>query len=110
MSTYIMLLTLTPEGRRNMVEDPDALLSAEREIDIPGTGLMGLYAVLGDHDFVGILAAPDNEHAARFSLELGVRAGVQIATLPAIPIGRFEESIASGQAVAEVPMSATPGD
>ncbi len=49
-----------------------------------------LYGVLGDYDFVTILEAPDNEAAARFSLELGAESGAHIQTLPAVPIGSFE--------------------
>ena len=52
---------------------------------------MGLYGVLGEYDFVTLIEAPDNEAAARFSLEFGVRVGVHVPTLPAIPIGRCVE-------------------
>ena len=90
MATYIMLLTLTPEGREKMLQDTESVLRAQRSITIPDVQVLGLYGVLGDYDFVGILDAPDNETVARFSLELGVRAGVHVATMPAIPIGRFE--------------------
>ena len=38
-------------------------------------------------------ASPDNDDAARFSMELGVRAGVLVNTLPAIPIGRLEGAL-----------------
>ncbi len=93
MPTYITLLTLTPRGRRKLMENPDSLLAAEQAIDIPDTRIMGLYAVLGEYDFVSILSAPDNESAARFSMEIGVSAGVEVVTLPAIPIGRLEEAL-----------------
>ncbi len=51
-----------------------------------------MYAVLGAYDFVGLVEAPDNDSVARYSLELGVLAGVTIMTLPAIPIARMEGS------------------
>lgn len=56
-----------------------------------GAEILGLYAVLGSIDFVAILEAQDNATAARFTLELGVRAGLQTTTMPAIPIGRLED-------------------
>ena len=93
MASYILLLTITPEGRDNMLADPDNLMSAMQDIDIADTSVLGSYAVLGAYDFVTILRAPDNDAAARFSMELGVRAGVLVNTLPAIPIGRFEETL-----------------
>ena len=73
-----------------MLEDPDSVLNAANEIRIPDVQTLGLYAVLGEQDFVSIIDAPDNEAAARFSIELGARAGVSVATMPAIPISRLE--------------------
>lgn len=92
MSTYVLLMSLTTEGRQRMLENPDLVLTAQAEIEIPQTQMLGLYAVLGEYDFMGIVQAPDNESAARFSMALGVSAGVHIRTLPAIPIGRLEQA------------------
>ena len=91
MSTYILLLTLDADGREQMFENPESLLLAVSEISIPEVQSLGIYAVLGGHDFVMILEAVDNESAARFSIELGARAGAHISTLPAIPIGLLEQ-------------------
>ena len=93
MASYILLLNLTPEGRDKMLADPDTFMTAMQDIDITGTTVLGSYAVLGAYDFVTILRAPDNDAAARFSMEIGVRAGVLVNTLPAIPIGRLEEAL-----------------
>ncbi len=90
MATYILLLTFTPEGRERMLHDPDGVQNAVDMIAIPRCDTLGLYAVLGEYDFVNILSAPDNESAARFSVELGVHAGVHVTTLPAIPVGRLD--------------------
>jgi uncharacterized protein with GYD domain len=91
MSTYIMLITLTPEGRQAAREEADYLLALEDKIAAPGVNMMGLYAVLGRYDYVTIVEAPDNEAVARFSLDLGVEAGVHIETLPVIPASRLDE-------------------
>lgn len=90
MPTYILLLTLTPEGRSMMLEDPESLIRAEAACAVDDLQFLGLYGVLGDYDFVSIVEAEDNESAARFSLELGVRCGAHIETLPAVPVARFE--------------------
>ena len=90
MSTYVLLLTLTPEGQAMALADPKHLLRAEEEVKVPGVVALGIYAVLGEYDFVTIVEAENNELVARFSIELGVKAGVHIATLPAIPISRLE--------------------
>ncbi len=96
MTTYIVLLTLTQEGREKMVDDPQSVSRAENAVSIPGVQMLGLYGVLGDCDFVGIVEAPDNESVARFSIELGARAGVHVTTMPAIPIGRLEYASPGG--------------
>ncbi len=90
MSTYIQLLTLTPEGRAKTLEDPTSVLRAHDSIHMPGVQELGLYGVLGNYDFVNIVEADDNDVIARFSLELGVKAEAHVITLPAIPIGRLE--------------------
>ena len=91
MPTYILLLTLTPEGREKMMDDPQSLVRAHSLVSEPEIQTLGLYGVLGDYDFVSLLEAPDNECVARFSVELGVRAGAHVATMPAIPISRLTD-------------------
>ena len=94
MATYILLMKLTQKGRRKMIGDPESMLASAHSINVSDTGVLGLYAVLGEYDFVGIVSAPGNEEVAQFSLRLGVSAGAHITTLPAIPIGRLGESAA----------------
>jgi uncharacterized protein with GYD domain len=109
METYILLLTLTPEGRKLMLEDAESLQRAEDSVDIDGVTCFAIYGVLGEYDFVTILEAPGNDEAAEFSLELGVRAGAHVTTLPAVPMARFEE-LNRRHRVAEPEAAAPPGD
>ncbi|MCH8940654.1 MAG: GYD domain-containing protein [Chloroflexi bacterium] len=90
MASYILLLTLAPEGREKMLRNPGSVHEAQDAIKVPGAYVLGQYGVLGDYDFVYIVEAPDNDAAARFSLELGVYAGVHVVTMPAIPLARLE--------------------
>jgi uncharacterized protein with GYD domain len=91
MATYILLMNLTPEGQLKALQDPDYLLLAEAEISVAGVQTLGVYAVLGPYDFVTLVEAPSNEVVARFSIELGVKAGVHITTLPVVPASRLED-------------------
>jgi len=91
-----------------MIQDPDCVQRAVEVIDIPDTESLGLYAVLGEYDWVNILNAPNNETAARFSVELGVMAGVHVTTMPAIPVARLEESLNQESAWRENPKSEPP--
>ena len=93
---YILLMTLrrrrqeAAEGRERMAADPERVLRAGSEVRTADTHMLGLYGVLGNYDFVAIIESSDNAGIARFSLDMGVAAGVHITTLPAIPIARFE--------------------
>ena len=89
MATYIMLSTLTDEGRKTLKERPDRLQEVNREIEAMGARVTQQYAVLGGYDFINILEAPDNETMARISVELGARGTVTLTTLPALPIDAF---------------------
>ncbi|MGH7934078.1 MAG: GYD domain-containing protein [Candidatus Binataceae bacterium] len=86
MPTYILLSTLTPEGRQTLHKDPDRLEQVNREIADFGCSLVSQYAVLGQCDFVTIIEAADNETVAHLSVDLGSRGTVNIVTLPAIPV------------------------
>lgn len=93
MAHYVQLLTLTPEGRRKLLEDPECILQAANAVRQEGVSILGMYAVLGSFDFVSIIEAPDNGAVARYSIEFGVRADVHITTLPAVPVGLLEGAV-----------------
>ena len=107
MASYILLLTLTPEGREKMMRDPSSVREAQDAIKVPESYVLGQYGVLGDYDFIYIVEAPDNDAAARFSLELGVIAGVHVVTMPAIPLSRLSrpENSAKDKDVAQADLT-----
>ena len=89
MPTYILLSTLTAEGRKTIKEKPARIKEVSKEIEDFGARVLSQYAVLGPFDFVNIVEAPDNETIIRVSVELGSRGTVQILSMPAIPIDKF---------------------
>jgi len=86
---YILLSTLTAEGRRTIKERPSRIKEVNREIEAFGAKVISQYAVLGPYDFVNVVEAPDNETITRVSVELGSRGTVEIMSMPAIPIDKF---------------------
>ena len=86
MPTYVLLSTLTTEGRQTMHAHPERLAEVNREIEKLGCRILSQHAVLGSYDFVTIVHAPDNETAAHLSVDLGSRGTVNITTLAAIEI------------------------
>jgi uncharacterized protein with GYD domain len=93
MSIYVLLSTLTDEGRKTVKERPERIKEVNREIEALGVKVLSQYVVLGPYDFVNIVEAADNKTIARMSLELGSRGTVQIMSLAAIPIDEFIESV-----------------
>ncbi|MBM3948044.1 MAG: GYD domain-containing protein [SAR202 cluster bacterium] len=89
MPAYIQLLRLSTEGRGRALQDPDFLFRTQAAIEVPGIEVLGIYGVLGEYDFVNIVEGPDNYTVARYSMEMAVKVGAHITTLPAIPIARL---------------------
>ena len=86
---YIMLSTLTDEGRKTLKMRPERIKEVNKELDEMGVKVLSQYAVLGPYDFVNIVEAPSNEAISRVAIELGSRGTVKIMTLAAIPIDDF---------------------
>jgi uncharacterized protein with GYD domain len=97
MPRYILLSTLTVEGRQTLHQRPERLSEVNQEIENMGAKVIAQYAVLGPYDFVTVVEAPDNETIAHVSVDLGSRGTVQIMTLPAIPLDRFQETLKGPQ-------------
>lgn len=89
MATYVLLTTLTPEGRQTLHKNPDRLVEVNKEVEQFGCKVVAQYAVLGSYDFVSVIEAPDNETAAHLSVDLGSRGTVNIMTLPAMQVSDF---------------------
>lgn len=93
MASYIILSTLTDEGRKTIKEKPNRILEVNKELEKMGVKVKQQFAVLGPYDFVNIVEAPDNETVMRMSVELGARGSVQLLTLAAIPVEEFIKKI-----------------
>ena len=93
MATYIMLSTLTDEGRKTLKERPERLQEVNKEVETMGARVTAQFATMGGYDFVNIIEAPTNEVMARLAVELGSRGTIQITTLPAIGVSDFVEML-----------------
>jgi uncharacterized protein with GYD domain len=93
MATYVLLSTLTDQGRKTIKARPSRIKQVNKEIEAMGAKVIAQYAVLGPYDFVNVLEAKDNKTIAKISVELGSRGSVQFLSMPAIPIDEFIASI-----------------
>ena len=84
MSVYLMLTSLTDEGRKATDEDPESLREINKEVEYMGVKILAQYALLGQYDFVNILEAPSNEAMAKLAIRLSAKGTTQTLTLAAI--------------------------
>jgi uncharacterized protein with GYD domain len=93
MPYYVILSTLTDEGRRTIKEKPRRIIEVNKEIEAMGVKVHKQYALLGSYDFLNIVEAKNNEAVMKMSVEIGARGSVQMMTLPAVPVEEFIKKI-----------------
>ncbi|MFH0913878.1 MAG: GYD domain-containing protein [Chloroflexota bacterium] len=93
MPIYVMLTTLTDEGRKTIKTNPERIREVNKEVQSMGVKIIAQYALLGPYDFVNILDAPNSEAIARLAIELGSRGTLQTMTLPAMSVEELVKSI-----------------
>ena len=93
MGLYVMLTTLTDEGRKTIKEHPGRIKEVNKEVEAMGVKILAQYALLGRYDFVNILEAPGNETISKVAVELGSRGTLQTMTMVAMKVDDFIKSI-----------------
>ncbi len=86
MPLYFLMGTITENGQQRLRESPDLIVDSVRDCRCEGAEILSQYAVLGRYDFVMLAEADDNDAVARLSVDIGVRIGLHIETLPAIAL------------------------
>ena len=93
MAVYVMLTTLTDEGRKTVKESPKRLKEVNKEVEAMGVKILAQYALLGPYDFLNILEAPDNKTISRVAMELGSRGTLQTFTMAAMTIDELTSTL-----------------
>ena len=93
MAIYVMLTTLSDEGRKTIKQNPARIKAVNKEVESMGVKILTQYALLGQYDFVNILEAPSNEAIAKVAMELGARGTLQTITLAAMTLDEFIMSL-----------------
>lgn len=93
MPHYLILSTLTDEGRKTIKQKPGRILEVNKEIEAMGIKVQKQFALLGAHDFASVIEAPDNETVMKMSVEIGSRGSVQMTTFPALTVEEFIKKI-----------------
>jgi len=86
MAVYVMLTTLTDEGRKTLKNNPQRIKEVNKEVEAMGVKVLAQYALLGPYDFVNILEAPDNKTISKVAVELGARGTLHTMTMAAMTV------------------------
>lgn len=93
MPVYLMLTSLTDQGRKTIRDNPERIREVDKEVELMGIKVLTQYALLGQYDFVNIIEAPSDEIAAKLAINLSARGTVQTLTLSAMPIEKLIEAL-----------------
>src|SRR4030043_1695494 len=93
MAKFVMLTTLTDEGRKTITENPGRIKEVNKEVEAMGAKILAQYAVLGPYAFVNIVEAPNNEAVSKVAIALGSRGTLQTMTLAAMDMDAFVGSL-----------------
>jgi uncharacterized protein with GYD domain len=93
MAKFVMLTTLTDEGRKTIRDNPQRIKEVNKEVETMGAKVLAQYAVLGPYDFVNIMEAPSNEAVSKVAIALGSRGTLQTMTMAALDIDDFISSL-----------------
>lgn len=89
MAVFVMLTTLTDEGRKTIKDKPERIKEVNKEIEAQGVKIINQFALLGPYDFVNILEAPSAEAVSRVAIALGARGTLQTMTMAAMSVDEF---------------------
>jgi uncharacterized protein with GYD domain len=89
MPTYVVLTTLTDDGRKTLRDNPARIREVNAEMKAMGVTVKDQYALFGQYDFINILEAPDDAVLTRMLLQVASRGTVSTTTLSATPTEEF---------------------
>ena len=93
MPTYIGLYKSTDQGIKDIKGAPDRVKEAIAGVEAMGGKVIGVYAVMGEYDYVSIGEFPSDEVAMTFNLGLVSRGNVRTTTLKAFTKEEFAEIV-----------------
>jgi len=89
MAVFVMLTSLTDEGRKTLQDKPERIKDVNKEVEARGVKIINQFALLGPYDFVNILEAPSAEAVSKVAIALGARGTLQTMTMAAMSVDSF---------------------
>ena len=93
MPLYVSLGKATMQGVQKIREVGQRYEANRRMYEGMGVKLVGLYALMGEYDYLSIVEAPDNETALKAAVAVSSRGNSTWVTMPAVPIEQFSQLV-----------------
>jgi uncharacterized protein with GYD domain len=93
MQTYILLIKMTEQGIKDVKNAPKRIEMAQQALEGMGGKMVGMWAVMGDYDYVAVGDIPSDEVAMQFLLGLGALGNARTTTLKAFTKDQFAEIV-----------------
>ncbi len=93
MKTFVILTSLTDDGRKMVQNNPDKIKLSPESVERRGGEILEQYALLGIYDFITVLRVKDDKAIFRITAEMGAMGTVKTITLPAISIDAFVHDV-----------------
>ena len=93
MPKYLMLSQLSEQGLQTLRANPERVREVNKDVEELGVKVLHQWFVLGPHDFVNIVEAPDDLTIAKVSIALGARGSAKLESLPLIAVDDFLSSL-----------------
>ena len=94
MPRYLVLLTLTDHGIRNIDKSPERATAFRKQVEAAGGRVESLYWAVGQFDGSVVFQAPNDEVAASLLIKLGQQGNVRTHTLRVYEPAEFQKILA----------------
>ena len=94
MATYVVLLTFTDQGIRNVKQIAEGRKAAIASAEKLGIKFKDHYLTMGAYDAVGIVEAPNDEAITTWALTAGSRGNVRTQTMRAYSVEEMDKILA----------------
>ena len=94
MATFVSLLRFTGEAVQNVKEGPQQLDALKQGLGAMGVQVKQFYMLMGEHDALAILEAPDDETALKSAFAMAAAGGIRTETLRAFTEDEFRSIVA----------------
>ena len=95
MPSYLSLINWTEQGVKAIKQSPERLDAVKQATQAAGGRMIFFYMTMGRYDLVTLYEVPNDDAAARVSLQLGMGGNVRTTTLRAFTEDEYRKLVGS---------------